>query len=190
MQRFVGRCELSELFGDLPACECACEGSVCGRLAGGGACHGGEGCLDFWCFGPDGDVLQGVAIGYLGFGEAVGLGGWGEAVDGGDGAVAVAEAGGETSASGGDGVAADVDGGLLRDGEELGFDERVELLYLNLVGGADGEARRIGEEAFVMGGEAGIEAGDEVLGGGFGLSAAAGDEQNEQGGRCEVPGAY
>ena len=132
--------------------------------------HLWEGGFDGGSLGPDGDVGDGVAVGYAGLGKALHGGGRCEGVDGGDVAVSIAEARGVPSSGGGGGVAADVDGGFLRNGEEGGFDQGVELLRLGGIGGLVGEAGRLRKEALAMSGEVGIEGLDEVGGGGGGLA--------------------
>ncbi len=170
------------LIGDLPACDGAGEGGFAAGGAAGGVGHVGEGGEDFGGLGPDGDILHGVVVGDLRLGEAVGWRGRREAVDGGDVAVAVAEAGRDAGSGVGGGVAADVEFALGGDFEELRVDQRVHLLGHHGVSGFVGEDRRRGEEAVGMVGEMGVEAGDEVLGGGFGFGVAGGErEQQERG---------
>ena len=159
-------------------------------MSGGGGGHVGEGGLYGGGFCPDGNVLHGVVVGDLGLGESVGLSGWGEGVDGSDGAVAVAEAGGETGSGGGGGVAAGVDAHLFTFGEELRGDEGVELLAHGWVGGFEGEARWGGEEAVGVLQEVGVEGGSEVFrgGSGFGFASGEDDEGGDEGGGSEERG--
>ena len=149
------------------------ECGLVGGLGTDGAGHLGEGGLDIGCFGPNGDIFDGVAIGDASLGEAVDGGGRSEGVDSGDVAVAVAEAWGVTCSGGGHGVTADVDGGFLGDGEEGGFDEGIELLGLGGIGGLEREAGGLGEEALVAGEEAGVEGLYEVGWSGRGLAGVA-----------------
>jgi hypothetical protein len=179
------------LVGDLPAYWGLGEGGFAGGFAAGGLGHGWEGGFYFGGFSPDRDFLHGVVVGDGGLVEAVGGGGWGEGVDAGDLAVAVAEAGGEASAGGGDGVTAGVDAHLFRLFEEEGFDERVHLFGGVFVGGLEGEAG-IGEEAVGVFEEVGVEALSEVLWGGGGLAGGAacgegegGESEKGEGRGCE-----
>src|ERR1035438_8265691 len=96
------------LVGHLPACDGAGKGGFVGGGSAGGLGHSGERGEDLCGFGPDRDVLHGVAVDDLRFGEAVGGRGRREAVDGGDVAVAVAEAGRDAGTGVGGGVAAGV----------------------------------------------------------------------------------
>lgn len=162
------------LVGDLPACDGAGKGGFVGGVAAGGLGHSGERGEDLGGFGPDGDILHGVVVRDLGLGEAVGWGGWREAVDGGDVAVAVAEARGDAGTGVGGGVAAGVDVALDGYGEELRGDQSVQLLRHHWIRGLVGKDRRIGEQAFGLVREMGVEAGDEVLWSCLGFGVAGG----------------
>ena len=176
---------LRSLVGDLPAGEGLGEGGFVGGFAAGFGCHVGEGCLDVWRFGPDGNVFHFEVIGDVGLGEAAGsLGGWGEAVDAGDGAVSVAEAWGVASAGGGGGEAAGVDGGFEANVEEEGFDEGVQLLRLDGVGGGVGKSG-VDEEALRAVDEVGVEGLGEVFGSGLGFRVAAGEDKDGEGHCCK-----
>ena len=168
--------------GDLPSCEGSGEGGLGGGVSAGGSGHGWEGSLDVRGLGPDGNVFHGVVIGDLGLWESVCLGGRGEGVDAGDDTMAVAEAGSEACTGGGGGVAAGVDAEFFGFGEELGFDEGVELFGDGGIAGFVGEAGGYGEEAVGVFEEVGVEGVGEVLGGGFGLGVAArcGEERDRE----------
>lgn len=165
----------------MPSGEGSGKGGFAGGVTAGGLGHCGERGFDLVGIGPDGDILHGVVVGHLGFGEAVGLGWWGEAVDAGDDAMAVAEAWCVAGTGGGGGVAAGVDTEFFRLGEELGLDEGVELFGRGRVAGLVGEARSYGEEAVAVLKEVGIEGFGEVFGRGFGLGVAAGRGEEDDG---------
>ena len=169
------------LVGDLPAGQGSGEGSFAGGVTAGGFGHGWKCDFYFVGLGPDGDILHGVVVVDLGLREAIGLGGRGEAVDGGYGAMAVAESGGEAGPGGGGSVAAGVDADLFGLGEELGLDEGVELPGFGGVAGFEWDARGDREEAITVLEKVGVEGGGEVFRRGFGLRVAAGGGEKGDG---------
>ena len=175
---------------DLPACDGAGKGGFVDGGSAGLVRHVGEGCEDFGGFGPDGDILHGVVIRDPGFREAVGWRWRREGIDRGDDAVAVAEAGRDAGSGVGGGVAAGVDVALDGNGEELRGDQRVHLLRHRRVSGLVGEAWRVGEEAFGMIGEMGVEPDDEVFRSCLRLGVACSEREQKEcaGEHCDESG--
>lgn len=130
--------------------------------------HLGERSEDFWGLGPDGDFVDGVAIDDGGLLEAVDDSERCGAFDAGDVAAAVAEAWRVALACRSYGVAAGVDGDLLTFIEHVQFEQSVELFGFGLVGGLVGEAD-VGEQAFVVVDEVGVNGAGKVFGRGRGL---------------------
>ena len=161
------------------------ERDLVGGLAGGGAGHVGEGGLDVFAVCPDGDFLQGVAVGDGGLFEAIGDRDRREAVDAADFAMAVAKTRGVAVSSCGDGVTADVDGGLCGLLEELIFYESVHLLCLCGVAGFEGEAH-VGKEALGMVNVVVVDADGEVGRSGCGFAGVVAGGKGDEGknGQC------